>query len=423
MKRNPQAKKPPLRYEDEKFHPSTRGDASHASASVSFKLPSGGYEALALYLPLTPVKLSGLLMVASLLWSSLKRSKDGTRLMRLTDAAALRFVDGVRGCSNPTTFVARAWGCLQATKGCNINGKIANSWHLPEWWKGGIEKVTVRLTARQFILWRNRGAIMRECLDQSNPHAAIVRETLRATKPGINFINAVEKLTELGERDSVKAYRRHPEKLNVTRDGDVQSSVSRLPAIVREALSINGQSVAEFDIQSAHAALLGMFYNETMGAGWEEEKVRFAEETQAGFPSLYGTGDDRKRRKIEFLSALNQETRVARFASEAWRDFEHLFPMLGRKVARMKKHNKDAVGRRLRVELAEIIKCLVLENGEDRIQTIPVVDSALVAMPDDVLQRHRAEFRTAWRLAFPIFEKTGTAPCIVGSNGEKYRFF
>jgi hypothetical protein len=44
VKRNPQGKKPPLRYEDEKFHPSTRGDAPRASVSVSFKLPRGGYD-------------------------------------------------------------------------------------------------------------------------------------------------------------------------------------------------------------------------------------------------------------------------------------------------------------------------------------------------------------------------------------------
>ena len=89
----------------------------------------------------------------------------------------------------------------------------------------------------------------------------------------------------------------------------------------------------------------------------------------------------------------------------------------------MKASNRKSVGRLLRVTLAEIMKKMLIENDVDGIRSIPVIDSAVVAMPDDLHGQHRAAFRIAWRLGVPISEKTGTAPLIVGSNGESYRFF
>ena len=66
---------------------------------------------------------------------------------------------------------------------------------------------------------------------------------------------------------------------------------------------------------------------------------------------------------------------------------------------------------------------MLIENDADGIRSIPVIDSAVVAMPNDLRDQHRAAFRTAWRLGVPIAKKTGTAPLIEGSNGESYRFF
>ena len=88
----------------------------------------------------------------------------------------------------------------------------------------------------------------------------------------------------------------------------------------------------------------------------------------------------------------------------------------------MRSRDPLAVGRRLRYELAEIMKPLIIENAKDGIRTVPVVDSALVGVPEDAFERHRAEFRTAWRLGAPIAEITGIAARIVGTNGEDYIF-
>jgi len=234
-----------------------------------------------------------------------------------------------------------------------------------------------------------------------------------------SFDAAFQKLTDFGEIAAVGNYVKHREKLNLTRDGDVQSNVSRMPDIVRETLQINGLPVAEYDIQSAHAVLLGKFYEGETGKDWQAEKARFCEEVKLGFPSIYGQG---KAWKIKFLSALNQSTRVARHSSEGYRELERLFPLLAGKLARMKRRDKKAVGRLLRCKLAEIIQNALTENEEDGIRSIPVVDSMVVAMPEDLAESHRAAFRTAWRLAVPIARETGTSPLIKGSNGENFCF-
>lgn len=388
---------------------------------VSLVLPRVGYaKLLSACSPLSLHTRSGLCLVASLLWSSHKRLKTGRVVMRLVKAAARRFVDLVDGCANPATFVAQTWGCEPATRGNNINGHVANTWFVPGWCDGSSEKVMMRLTPHQLRRWNRRWEILRECLDAANPHAALVRKTLMVTKPGPAFDETARKLAKHGERQAALNYRKRPYNLNLTIDCDVQSNVSRLPEVLREALLIDGHPVAEFDVKSAHAVLLGMFYEGEIGAEWLAEKVRFADEALQGFVSIYGEG---KEWKIEFLSALNQHTCVARNASQGYREFERLFPLLAAKLARMKRRNKNAVGRLLRCELAKIMKRLVIENGADGIRSIPVVDSAVVAMPGDAFAAHRAAFGTAWMLGVPIAQRTGTATLIEGSNGENYRFF
>ncbi len=389
--------------------------------SVVLSLPAGGLSLLlSACSGFSSLTCSGVLLIASLLWSSRRTLKNGCVEMRLTTAAARSFVDRVGGCSTPATFVAKAWGCKQLTRGCNVNGKVTNTWRIPDWCNGSSEKITVHLTPHQLRRWNRRGEILRERLDDANPHAALVRKTLMVTMPGPAFDGTARKLTEDGELRAVSNYRKHPHRLNVTRDVDVQSNVSRLPEPMRETLQISGQTVAEFDVKSAHAVLLGMLYKGETGAEWAKEKARFADQVLLGFPSIYG---ERKQWKVDFLSALNQRTRVARHASEGYREFERLFPLLAEKAARMKWRNKNAVGRLLRCEMAKIQKQLLIENHADGIPSIPVVDSAVVAMPEGIHAQHRAAFRTAWRLGAPIAELTGTAPRIEGSNGENFRFF
>ena len=394
-------------------------DAGAVCAVLS--LPAGGSTPLlSACSGFSPLIRSAVLLIASLLWSSRKPSKSGCVEMRLTTAAARSFIDRVGTCATPATFVAKAWGCEQLTRGCNLNGKVTNTWRIPEWCDGSSEKITVRLTPHQLRRWKRRGEILRECLDDANPHAALVRKTLMVTTPGPSFQDAARQLTETGERQAASNYRKHPHRLNVTRDEDVQSNVSRLPEKLRETLQISGQPAAEFDVKSAHAVLLGMFYEGETGEEWTKEKSRFDEQVLLGFPSIYG---ERKQWKVDFLSALNQRTRIARHASAGYREFERLFPLLSAKMADMKRQNKRAVGRLLRCAMADIQKQLLIENHADGIPSIPVVDSAVVAMPDGIVAQHRAAFRTAWRLGAPIAEITGTAPRIEGSNGENFRFY
>jgi hypothetical protein len=365
------------------------------------------------------VKLAGLTMVASILWESRRREKGRGTTMRLVKAAALHFVDRIGGCSNPATFVASAWGCEQATKGSNINGKVTNTWLLPPWYLGASETIPIRLTRRQFERWNHRQEILRACSNRANPHAAIVSKTLALTGPGPAFDETERSLTAPGELNAVAAYRAQPDARNLTRDGDVQSNVSRLPSAMRAVLQIEGNPVAEFDVKSAHAVLLGIFYEDESGEDWMAERVKFADEARLGFPLIYG---ERKEWKIDFLSALNQQTYIARRASKGYREFERLFPLLAGKIARLKRVGKKTVGQRLRCELAEIMKQLIIDNDKDGIHTIPVVDSAVVATPTDAFARHRAEFRTAWRLAVPMSERVGVSPTIVGSDGAKFQF-
>jgi hypothetical protein len=339
--------------------------------------------------------------------------------MRLTKSAANCFVDRVGRCSNPATFVAQSWGCLQVTKGCNINGKVANTWAVPDWAEGRSERIEIPLTPRQLQRWNQWPEILSECLDAANPHVAVVRKTLAETKPGPKFAAAVQKLTEKGERDAVKKYRKQPEKINVTRDGDVQSNVSRLPESTRSVLQIDGLDAVEFDIKSAHVCLLGMFYTGEIGRDWLTEKKRFCDEAKQGFSAIYGA---EKKWKIKFLSALNQSTRVAVHASDGYREFERMFPLLADELARLRGRDGKQLGRKLRVTLAEIIKIALIENGKDGIKSIPVIDSMVIAKPEDFAARHRAEFRTAWRLAEPITRLTGAPITIVGSDGESYCF-
>jgi hypothetical protein len=341
----------------------------------------------------------------------------------LPKASARCFLDRIGRCANPASFVAKAWGCKQATYGSNVFGKVANTWFVPPWWDGSEETVRVRLTPYQLDRWNRHNDILHKCFDKANPHAALVRRTLMVTTPGPAFDATAARLAAKGERDAVKNYRRKPQCLNLTRDGDVQSNVSRLPDVMRAALLICGMPVAEFDVKSAHAVLLGMFYEGETGEKWAEEKARFDGEVLSGFETIYGTGDQRKKRKRKFLSALNQETHIARYASAGYREFERLFPLLAAKVARMKRRDKNAVGRRLRCAMADIQNQSLIENHADGIPSIPIVDSAVVAMPEGVHAQPRTAFRTSFRLGARIAELTNTAPLIKGSNGENFRFF
>ena len=389
------------------------------AGGVEVELPAGGYERLLAVRPiLSPVKLAGCLLVASLLWSSRRQHpKKARHVMRLVEAAARQFVALPQ---NPATFIARvAWDCELATMGRNFGGKVANEWFLPPWFDGRVTKQKIRLTARQHNRWNNAGAILRACSDEANPHLAIVRQNIRCTERGATFDAAFRKIDKEGQQTAVKNYLESPHDCGVTCDNDIHSNVSRLPKPIRLALSIAGKNVAEFDIKSAHPELLGMFYRDESGAEWLAEQSRFNQESRNGFLSIYGKD---KAWKTGFLSGLNQATTAARILSPGYREFERLFPLLAAKIARLKSRDPLCVGRILRVRLAEIQKQLIVENNGDGIPTIPVVDSAIVAMPDDPHGQHRAAFRTAWRLAVPLSELSGTHPLIVGSNGESYRF-
>ena len=339
--------------------------------------------------------------------------------MRLTKAMGLRFVRALGEGVNPVTFVCESWGCTLLSRGSSINGNKTNLWSYPSWADGRTVRLPVALTPYQRKRWQNRRAILVHCANKANPAAALVRETLALTKESVEFKRRASALRASGQIQTVRAYRKDPSKVNITRDGDIQSVVSRLPEELRSLLLIGGCAVAEFDIKSAHAVLLGMFYDGELGEEWAAERGRFVAEAVAGFPSLYGPS---KEHKISFLSALNQSPTAARHASHGYREFERLLPLLAAKAARIRWRNPKALGSILRNRLAIIMRELVKENHADGIRSIPVVDSVVVAVPEDLWGKHRAAFRTAWRLAVPLAKLTGVPALIEGRDGESYRF-
>ena len=366
---------------------------------------------------LTTEILNGALLVACLLWEG-RNTKE--RTMRLPKAMGLRFTRACGVGVNPVSFVCNAWGCKLLFKGKNLQGNQTNVWSYPDWADGRTVKLPVALTPYQRERWRNRNSILIGCSNKANPAAALVRETLALTTEGCEFANAALELTKKGEVTSVRCFRATPTKVNVTRDGDIQSVVSRLPERLRSKLQIAGQGVAEFDIKSAHAVLMGMLYDGEAGSEWAAERSRFLAEAKLGFVTIYG---DHRQHKKAFLSALNQSPTKGRHASSGYREFERLFPLLAEKSARVRWKNTEALGSLLRSKLAVILRDLVKANHADGIRCLPVVDSAVVAMPGDLWKQHQAEFRTAWRLGVPIKAATGASALIEGSNGKSYRFF
>lgn len=396
------------------------------SSTTSLYLPSGNigspshlpYAAALLSSPVTAKAelLNGVLLVASLLWEG-RRMDTGT--MRLTKAAALRFVSKLPKGLNPTTFVCERWGCTLLAKGSNINGNKTNVWSRPPWVQDGTETLTVHLTPHQLRRWKNRRVILIECSEKANPPASLVRQTLTVTTESARFAELASLQTSPGAVAAVQRFRECRTKKNITRDGDIQSVVSRLPEPLRAELLIDGSPVAEFDIKSAHAVLLGMFYNGESGAAWLAERNHFNAEAFAGSPNIYGP---KKAHKLGFLSALNQSPRSAHHSSVGYREFERLFPLLAAKIARIRWRKSDTLVSILRNRLAVILRDLLVDNHADAIPSIPIVDSVVVAMPGDLRAQHRAAFRTAYRLAVPLAKLTGAEALIEGSNGENYRF-
>ena len=366
--------------------------------------------------PLTSEALNGALLVAGILWEG-RNTKE--RTMRLPKSMGLRFTRALGAGVNPVSFVCKAWGCKLLSKGSNLRGNQTNVWSYPDWADGRTLKLPVALTPYQKKRWRNRNSILVACSNKANPAAALVRQTLALTTESSDFTKAALELTEEGEITSVRCVRASPTKVNITRDGDIQSVVSRLPETLRSTLRIAGQDVAEFDIKSAHAVLLGILYHGEVGSEWDAERSRFLAETKLGFLTIYG---DQKQHKKAFLAALNQAPRVGRHSSHGYREFERLFPLLAEKSARIRWRNSKALGSLLRHKLAVIMRDLVLANAADGIRCLPVVDSAVVAMPVDPWRQHQAEFRTAWRMGVPIKEATGASALIEGSNGFSYQF-
>ena len=415
---------PHLFQREEGREHSGKGYRGDRHAMVSMYLPKGGYERLQRkWGTFSRALRGGIAMVAAIVWKSCKvRKKNALPVMRLTRNAAKRFVDRVPNFANATTFIADAWECSQVTRGSNSNGNVTNEWQIPKWYDGQCEEIEIRLTNRQLRLWERRDEIIQRCLEEHNPELAIVRATLAVTTPGPNFETLTAPLQRQGEKRAVRNYLAKPEQTNVTRNGDIQSNVSRLPPVARNALVIEGHPVVQLDIAAAHPCLLWMFYNGEAGPEWEAERKHFEKVAADGFLVFYGEGKGRRQRKRKFLAALNQRTNVARNASEGYAALENLFPLLAAKLARIKHSNPLSVGNILRHRLAVIMRSLVAKNSADGIPTIPVTDAAIVPTPPDLREAHRAEFRTAWRLNEGIRESSAASPDITCDGSPLYRF-
>lgn len=374
---------------------------------VDLALPDG-VDVIGILSPLSKSdeQLAGMLMVFCVLWQG--RNKQA-RTIRLSKKHALRFISDScigRG-RNPVTVVCEALGCRLLEAGSNLHGKITNIWSYPPGADGGTIKKTALLTESQAKRWLARGKILRECQEASKPAVGVVREVLARTTESERFKELVTALTAKGEIQAVANWRKRPQNVRVTRDGDVLHPVARLPAALRRELLIDGLPVVELDVGSAHAVLLGMFYMNETGQDWIEERSRFIAEAHAGFPALYG---DKKQHKRGFLSALNQSPAAARHASHGYAELERHFPLLGVKLAWKRIERPKELGAILRSRLAEIMGEAVLENYRTGVPSIPVVDSVLVPTFCDVLECVR-------RLSLPLAQLSGIVPVVCASDG------
>ena len=388
---------------------------------IEITLPVGGHSrVMECCEELSRHQRAGILIVAALLWASCKvRGKHRKQVMKLSKDAARHFIDRVGIQTNAATFVAEAWGCEIESIGSNLLGKTAKRWFQPEWYDGRSELFSIEVAPMQKVKWDRRFEILQECSDKSNPAGKPIREALQGVRTIQTFKSTWEGLEKKGERKAARKYLANPHRYNITRDGDIQSNFSRLPSVLRTMVTIGNLTSVELDIQSAHPHLLGQFYKKESGDDWAAEHEKFKAEAVLGFPSLYG---EEKKWKKPFLAAINRKTSVSKHTSEGYKKLEELFPLLAGKMHQLKFRSYKAVGRTLRCKLAEILGNMVLENHSESIPTIPVVDSAVIGVPADMREAHRATIYTAWRLAVPLGRITGTDPLVSTSNGEKYQF-
>lgn len=360
--------------------------------------------------------LNGHLMLCSLAWSGRDKKK---RTMRLSRSVGEKFVSSSGTQRNPVTAICEAWGCPLKEGGRNVRGKITNIWGYPSWATGKSRNVTVLLTPHQLKRWNRRKQILLECSNKSNPAVAAVRSTIKTVTEGPKFGLLADELAATGEINAVRAFRKRPHKVNNTRDGDIQSAISRMPEQLRHELLINGLPVVELDIKGAHAVLLGAFYLDETGAGHGPELERFKTEAKSGFPNIYGPN---KELKEDFLASLNQRPHVALIVSRGYRVLENMFPWLEAELAWYRHKYKKALGSKLRSDIAGVVQSAILQNHADGILCIPVTDSVIVAVPEDQCERDRVLRLAAERLGAPIAKMAGIPVTIKGSNGESYTF-
>ena len=343
------------------------------------------------------------MMILAVMWKG--RNRDA-RTMRLPKLAGCRFLT-LRG-RNPVSIVCCALGCDLLAKGTNINGKQTNVWSYPAKANGNSKSVEVQLSPTQFKRWDSQREILLQCQEVANPATKIVREVLSRTSESDSFKSIAAQLSARGEIATVKAWRKSPQKVTLTKDGDILPVIARLPQRLRQALLIDGRPVVEWDIKSAHAVLLAMFYLGRTDHKWMEERSRFIVEANAGFPALYG---DEKQHKIKFLAALNQSALVATHASHGYRELKRLFPLLQGWLAQMSEHKPKGIGSRLRSTLASIMRGAVLANYEAGVPCLPVTDALVVPADAD----HEA---VAQRIREPIRELTGITPLLTDKTAH-----
>ena len=170
--------------------------------------------------------------------------------------------------------------------------------------------------------------------------------------------------------------------------GRLTNHIVGLPSDLRMCLRCNGSPVAEVDISSSHPTFLAHIFRprqqaqlkehadyirllndrrfyESFEPCWEEDRHLFKDYTHKGKKGAdciellerdFLTLPARKGIKLCWQVILNGKGNPARlFTSKTWQEFTHMFPIMAKRIAGMKRKNPSSLGNILRSEEAEFV--------------------------------------------------------------------
>jgi len=394
---------------------------------IWIKLPKGGAARL-LASPVTPNGHVKLALIGAVLWGFLRKSHTKPKSCFLVEAIGRRLVSqGVRH-ENPVTEVARLWKMPLLERGGNVNGRNSNRWGLAPWMNcRSSEVVRLFVTERLASLWQRKRDLFDEHRADQYPLTPAVKDILKRLHP-------LASLNDYDKDPQLRAFRKAPEKIGLTRDGEITTSFGRMPKEIRRRFGLDGFRGSEVDISSAHFALLHPLYTHEEQQGEEAMRYREALQTQ----SLYGP---ERIHKYELLASLNKHPTLL-LDSEAYRTFRKAFPILAKRSEEKRWNQPKRLGRILRNATGQVMDATLKAASEDAIPVIPIHDGLAVFPPETQIAqacqlqderadrnfaeeavRARCELRIALAAASKVHEVAGVYPTVkLGDEKLVFKF-